>query len=98
LEFENVAFIPAENNGKFNTYNYIGFEINQDTFEMMLDRKNNRWVPQAIFHRCKLPHECDFCGFLFNTNICTELTRKKMELYEQLKNHPNVRLYLLYEY
>ncbi|MFC4182384.1 hypothetical protein [Saccharococcus thermophilus] len=86
LEFENVR-LEEDDEGFF----CIHFKINGMEYELFCEGKD---LPYEICHS-SIPHECEFCG-PNDDDTCECLNVFLDEIYVKLKEHPNIRMKLLF--
>jgi hypothetical protein len=89
LDFENVSY------AEYRFFKFIKFESNQNMFELSLHKGKYDWIPIGIFHGNE-NHKCCFCEKKLPGIGCQYLYDYMGEILEILKEHPNVRMHLLF--
>jgi GT2 family glycosyltransferase len=95
LTFDNVSFRPSFRHNFLESSNLILFKLNNKVYELTIDKGENGWFATGINHGIS-DVTCKFCGFQMSYMDCPGLEKYIDEIFEVLKEHPSVRLHLLY--
>jgi hypothetical protein len=79
-----------------NQYDYIHFSLDDSQFKMVIIKKLGVYIPLCVRHQFQNKAYCRFCEENDAIN-CTYLGRRIEDVFDELKKHPSIRLYLLYK-
>jgi hypothetical protein len=89
LSFENVKILKGGESGS------ITFSIQEISY-MISFHKGRNWFASHLFHDTSKNFDCPFCYCSTSDVLCYYLELYLDEIFQKLKEHPSVRLELIF--